>query len=434
MAFQPGDLIANKYRIECQLGEGGMGVVYVAVNERLQKRVALKVLHDAVADMGGALDRFTREPIAASRTKHPGIVEIYDADLHEGVPWIAMELLEGETFAARLARGSFSGPHIVQVVCEALEAVATVHDAGIVHRDLKPENIFLERLPRGGERVKVLDFGIAKISGEEMSRMTATGIAMGTPEFLAPEQAMGQRDVDHRADIYAVGAILYNAFSGSRPYEVDSFGQLVAKMIQEGPRSLRVPCPNLPPPIIQVVDRCLAVDRDHRPRSAWELLSELRHILAGLAQQSGANTSPAAMAGTMVAGGPTPFGQANPPTPMGHQPIASQPIASRPMANPATGPGRSFPSAAPIDSAPFGASASGAQQGGAQQGGAQGSFGSSPLARSGGHAPTPAAGRSLANAGGRPASRSSAWLIVAIVAVILVITFCFCGLLASGSG
>ena len=174
---QPGALVAGKYRIVSLLGEGGMGAVYVAVNEMLHKRVALKVLGHKVAGSPEAAQRFFREAMAASRVRHPAIVEIYDAGTHEGAPWMAMALLEGESLGDRLERGPLALPEILPIFEPVLSALGAIAREGIVHRDLKPDNIFLERLHDGSVQPKLLDFGIAKAVGIE--RLTVTGQEIG---------------------------------------------------------------------------------------------------------------------------------------------------------------------------------------------------------------------------------------------------------------
>ena len=273
--LSPGQLVAGKYRVERLLGEGGMGAVYVAVNERLQKRVALKVLGPNTVGVVEAVARFAQESIAASRVKHPGVVEIFDADVHEGMPWIAMELLEGQSLGERIARGPLPVPEALAIASQALSAIAAVHAAGIIHRDLKPDNLFIESLPGGQQRVKVLDFGIAKVSRGEVSGLTGTGVSIGTPHYLAPEQASDAARVDARADVYAMGAILFEALSGAVPYEADSFGELVMKMYTRGPRSVLDLAPRVPAPVAALVDRCLSVDPAGRPPSAADLLREI---------------------------------------------------------------------------------------------------------------------------------------------------------------
>jgi protein-disulfide isomerase len=319
MALQTGDKIAGKYRIERVIGEGGMGTVYAAHDERLEKPVALKVLSDAFAAPDRA-DRFVREAIAASSVKHPGIVEIYEADVHEGVPWIAMELLRGQTLAERLASSPLPADEVIDVAIEALAAIEAVHWAGIVHRDLKPDNIFLEEVAGGRRRVKVLEFGIAKILDEDMASSTRTGTVAGTPHYLSPEQATGGKDIDRRADVYAMGSILFFALSGKHAYECDSFGDLVRQMYTTGPRSLASVAPHVSSALAEVIDRCLAVDRMKRPESAGALAKELeraRHAPANATPKTvameampsgwGPQSSPAAPFG---APGAAPFGPA----------------------------------------------------------------------------------------------------------------------------
>ncbi|MBZ0115829.1 MAG: serine/threonine protein kinase [Sandaracinaceae bacterium] len=236
---EPGDRIAQKYRVERLLDRGGMGEVYVCVNEKLGKRVAIKLLDRSLLTVEGAAERFTREAIAASAVRHRGVVEIYDADvLPDGRPWIAMELLEGESLQARLDRERIiPADDAISIASDVLDVLAAVHGAGIVHRDLKPGNLFLERLAGGGRRVKVLDFGIAKVTSEELGKLTRTGTSMGTPHYFAPEQATAG-PIDARTDLYAMGVVIFEMLTGDKPYVADNFGELVRLMYTQGPRSL----------------------------------------------------------------------------------------------------------------------------------------------------------------------------------------------------
>jgi protein-disulfide isomerase len=300
MTLQAGVRIANKYRIERLLGQGGMGAVYVAENERLRKRVALKVLSDGEF-AAEAMDRFVREAIAASSVKHPGVVEIYDADVHEGTHWIAMELLEGESLREKIERGPLEPDEAIEIALEALSAIAAVHRAGIIHRDLKPDNLFLERV--GAKSVvKVLDFGIAKIFDGELGTTTKTGMALGTPYFLAPEQATNAKTIDVRADVYSMGAILYQCLSGKLPYDADTFGELVRQMYTTGPRQLEHAAPHVPRPIAQLVDRALSIDPAHRPMTADDLASQLSRAREdakrGTPRTAAMEAVPAAIAGS----------------------------------------------------------------------------------------------------------------------------------------
>ncbi|MBX3275119.1 MAG: thioredoxin domain-containing protein [Sandaracinaceae bacterium] len=279
MKLDPGDLFAGKYRVERLLGEGGMGSVYIAVNERLHKRVALKVIGERVRADPALVQRFTQEAIAASRVDHPGTVEVFDADVHLGTPWIAMELLEGESLAARLARGPLPVGEAVELARRVLDALGAVHAAGIIHRDLKPDNVFCCR----DGRVKILDFGIAKLAVGEVTGQTETGLALGTPFYLAPEQASSARDVGPAADLYSLGVVLYQMLSGALPYEATSLGDLVRQMYTSGPTRLATRAPHVPASLAALVDRCLAIDPAARPASAREVADALDRAAAEVA-------------------------------------------------------------------------------------------------------------------------------------------------------
>jgi serine/threonine protein kinase len=272
-----GTVVAGRYRIERTIGEGGMGTVYEAMHLKLQKPIALKMLSDTAPRE--LAERFEREAIAASRVRHPGIVVIHDSDTHDGVPWIAMELLEGESLRARMAREpKVQLEQALDWMEQALDALAAVHEAGIVHRDLKPDNLFLEKLPNGRERVKLLDFGIAKIAIEQLHRATATHTAMGTPFYLAPEQASSAKDAGPAADVYGLGVVLFELASGTLPYDASTFGELVRLMFTRGPKRLASVAPSVPAPVAELVDRCLRVEPGERPADARQMLAELRKV------------------------------------------------------------------------------------------------------------------------------------------------------------
>ena len=318
MALNEGDILASKYRIERELGEGGMGAVYVATNLVLQKRVALKVMNERFASVPAAVERFLREAVAASRVSHSGIVQVFDAGEHEKKPWIAMELLEGESLGERLERGGpMSVEDVLKMADGALSALAEVHEEGIIHRDLKPDNIFLAKM-RGGDWVpKVLDFGVAKDTSDgQLSKLTATGAVVGTAHYLSPEQAKGLADIDARADVYAMGVVLFEALSGRMPYEAETITQLIAKMFTEDPRSLHAVAPHVPKPVADVVSTCLEQDRTKRFQTARALHGALRS--AAEAAKGGAVTSNPGYAQTAVAMPSQPGGAAaSPPANVG---------------------------------------------------------------------------------------------------------------------
>ena len=269
----PPILIADKYALQEKLGEGGMGEVWVAVNTHLQKRVALKVMGKAVATNADFVERFLREAVIASRVRHPAIVEIFDAGRHEGTPWIAMELLEGESLGKRLERGPISVDELFPIVLPILDALHALHEAGVVHRDIKPDNIFIERRSNGTTQPKLLDFGIAKRA--DAHRLTETGTVIGTAWYLSPEQAKNSSTVDRRSDIYAMGVVLFECLSGAMPYEAESVTELIAKLFTEHPRDLGALAPHVPPHVVQLVARCLARDAADRPATAHALATEL---------------------------------------------------------------------------------------------------------------------------------------------------------------
>ena len=317
----PGTTIAGKYRIERELGAGAMGAVYVAENVVLEKQVALKVLSGAAHQNPDQIERFLREGIAASRVHHPGIVEIYDAGEDAGVPWMAMELLDGESLEEALERrGQLEVDETVAMMVEVLEALALVHDRGIIHRDIKPANIFLARSPSGAIQPKVLDFGIAKqLQG---TKLTAAGMVMGTAFFMAPEQAFDASRIDHRADLYSVGAVLFNCFSGQTPYIASTLMELISKLTSEDPRDLGQLAPWLPPDLVAAVGWCLRCSPEDRPQDARALLEALRPFAswsdagsAGLAPTASAQSASLGTYPDSMASTPAPGFAANTPAP-----------------------------------------------------------------------------------------------------------------------
>jgi len=284
----PGHVVAGRYRIASPLGSGGMGTVYRAEHLRLAKPVALKVLTAQAFDPD-SVRRFVQEGVTAARVRHRAIVEVYDSGVDEGVAWLAMELCEGATLAERLAtRGRLSADEIVPIVQELLLGLAAAHDAGIVHRDVKPANVFLARERHGTEQPKLLDFGVARVEADPLSRSTRPGAVIGTATHLSPEQARGLADVDARSDLWAVGVVLFEALSGALPFDAPTLPGVLIQIVSEPPRDLRELAPDAPAWLAQVVRRCLEQDRDLRPQTA----RELHAMLDGAA--------PAALAPTMA--------------------------------------------------------------------------------------------------------------------------------------
>jgi len=224
-----GDAFGN-YRIVAQLGSGSMGVVFLAEHQHLERRVAIKLLAPELVRDQHALQRFFSEARATSRIRHPGIVDIFDCAVDPaGRAYMVMEHLEGETLAERLRRaGTLQWPAACLIARRVADALGAVHDKGIVHRDLKPENIFLVGAGRDpAAAVKVLDFGVAKLlTADAVARLTMRGMLVGTPEYMSPEQCAGT-DVDHRADVYALGCILFEMLTGQPPFVTSSVRELV---------------------------------------------------------------------------------------------------------------------------------------------------------------------------------------------------------------
>ncbi|HEU4404794.1 MAG TPA: protein kinase [Polyangiaceae bacterium] len=276
-----GRILEDKYRPTAVLGEGGMGTVYEAEHLLIGRRVALKVLHPAHAQRRDAVWRFRHEARVAGSIGHPNICEIYDVgQLDDGSPFLVMERLHGETLADRIERETeLPFLDVIDVTLQVLSALVTAHDKGIIHRDIKPENIFLSERPGFAPTAKLLDFGISKAVADEDLHLTRTGMVMGTPYYMAPEQARGEV-IDARIDLYAVGAVLYESLTGQRPFAASNYSALLRLILFEEPRPLRALRPSLPEPFDHVVGRALAKDREHRFQSAQEFMAALAGLRA----------------------------------------------------------------------------------------------------------------------------------------------------------
>jgi len=277
-AFAVGSVIDGKYRLEGLLGEGGMGAVWWAHHLQLDLPVAVKLLR-AGPDMKTLSERFKLEARAAARLVHPAIVRVFDIDTMEsGEPFIVMELLAGENLADLLDRGRLSAVSAVQLLLPIAEALALAHAKGIVHRDLKPGNVFLAQ---DGERMqpKLLDFGIAKLTTPEPSgSLTDTGVSVGSPDYMSPEQARGSRDVDYRADIWSFSVALYEAVTGDTPFEGDNYNALMRAIVEDEPRPLPIG-DDLDQGLAELILWGLAKDRSERASSMQELGRELARWL-----------------------------------------------------------------------------------------------------------------------------------------------------------
>ncbi len=276
-----GRTIDEKYCPTAILGEGGMGTVYEAQHLLMERSVALKVLHPLFASDPDVVRRFQQEAQAAGSIGHPNICEIYDAgQLDDGSPYLVMKRLLGETLADRLEREKVLPVALmVDIASQVLSALGAAHEKGIVHRDIKPDNIFLVERAGFGPMVKLLDFGISKNVANEGLHLTRTGVVMGTPYYMAPEQARGEF-VDARIDLYAVGAVLYESSTGRRPFDSDDLAELLRLVLFETPRPPRELRPSLPETFALVVERAIAKDRTERYQTAQEFMVALSTLRA----------------------------------------------------------------------------------------------------------------------------------------------------------
>lgn len=275
MELARGNVVAGRYRLERMLGQGGMGTVWAATHTVTRRKVALKLMRGLGAEDPALRKRFLREARAASLVDHPNVVRIHDVfELDDGTPMMVMELLEGETLRALLEREGVLGvEHAARLLLPVVSAVGVAHEHGVVHRDLKPENVILTP----GGIPKVLDFGVAKLHGDEGATMTAAGTVLGTPCYMAPEQGFGEPDVDQRADVWAVGVMLYEALSGGRPIEGENLGQVLKRLMDDGIAPLTAVAPDVPSDVAELVARMLVRDRAERMldlRDAAEVLAE----------------------------------------------------------------------------------------------------------------------------------------------------------------
>ncbi len=317
-----GALLSGRYQIKRLCGEGGMGRVYEAEHIEIGKRVAIKVLHPAYSRTPDLVERFRREARAASRIEHPNVVNVTDfGTTADGSLFFVMEYIEGIELGLLIHReGPLAVIRVLRIAEQMCEALQAAHDVGVIHRDLKPENILLLGLGGAGrsstsgtnpglelreasEFVKVLDFGIAKsteIEGQPKrgKRLTRPGVAMGTPEYMAPEQAAGH-PAEPRSDVYAVGSIMYEMLCGRPPYEGDNVMEVLHKKANEPPAALSELRPGLPPAMVALVERAMARVPEERPQSMAELAYEIRAIETSLLM----TPSPVLVSATSISSG-----------------------------------------------------------------------------------------------------------------------------------
>jgi serine/threonine-protein kinase len=278
-----GSVIGGKYRLRRRVGEGAMASVWSAVHETLGRPVAVKLIHDRGMNSELATARFMQEARIAAAVQHRFVVDIFDfGKTEQGEPYMVMELLQGEALADRISRGPpMPVRSFVRILAQCLSGLEAVHRAGIVHRDLKPENIFIIHDAEGGFP-KLLDFGISRVEesfgGQRVNRLTKEGTLLGTPWFMSPEQVRGNRDVDHRTDIYSIGVIAYEALSGRLPFDAEAMGELLISIATDEPTPLSEIRPDLPVELCDVIGRALAKNPADRFPTARAMRAALRAV------------------------------------------------------------------------------------------------------------------------------------------------------------
>ncbi|HEY6881464.1 MAG TPA: protein kinase [Polyangiales bacterium] len=283
-----GDVIADKYRLDRVLGEGGMSMVFAAVNVLTGKHVAIKWLQPEVVKDEEQSQRLLREAQATSNIDHPNVVNMFDVGRHEGALFLVMELLHGEPLSELLMRGPQEPTEFVRMMMPVLRGVHAAHRVGVVHRDLKPDNIFMCRDPHGDMREpKVLDFGISKLANdnnmlERGQELTREGTVFGTPQYMAPEQMRDARIADARSDVYALGVIFYRALSNEYPYDADTLTALAIRIVEGNAPPLHELVPGIDRGLSDLVMRALALDPDQRFQSVAELGAALERYADGV--------------------------------------------------------------------------------------------------------------------------------------------------------
>jgi serine/threonine-protein kinase len=320
-------LLRGKYRVAKVLGHGGMGVVVEAMHLDLERRVAIKILHAELHSNTELVERFVREGRAASRIEGDHVARVFDVDrLEDGTPFLVMEYLDGQDLSyVRRSQTPLPTKQAIGYVLQACSGVALAHAAGVIHRDVKPANLFVTADARGEERVKVLDFGISKLSGPGGSEpsVTRTTLVMGSVEYMSPEQMLSTRDVDVRTDVWALGVVLFELLTAAPPFSGENTTQICAHVMSQPavrPKSLRA---DLPDELEEIIMRCLEKDRDKRYSTVDELSAALRAFLASAKFDDAPVTAPI----------PPPTFQ--PPTPLmpGNTPVPSPYPSQPPLKN-----------------------------------------------------------------------------------------------------
>jgi eukaryotic-like serine/threonine-protein kinase len=292
--LEPGSIFIDKYKIERQIGEGGMGKVFLATHVQLADQVAIKVLHREMTTRTDLVDRFLREARASVKLKTEHVVRILDADRSpDGLPYIVMEYLDGSDLNAMFhRRGALPIGEVVDYMLQTCEAMAEAHAQALVHRDIKPANLFVAQRSDGTPLVKVLDFGISKTLDREL-QLTSSQAMLGTPAYMSPEQLRASRDVDTRTDLWSLGVVMFELLTGAQPFDAPTFGELVIQVVtQPAP-----PVPgNIPRGLGAAISRCLQRDAAAR----FQTVGELAAAIAPFASNRAAGANVAQRAATIL--------------------------------------------------------------------------------------------------------------------------------------
>ena len=286
-----GSVIADRYHVVRKLGEGGMGRVYLAEHVRMGRKSAVKVMNPAMVNDAEAISRFNREAANASRISHPNVAAIYDfGETSDGLIYLAMEFVEGEPLSDIIEReGTLPAPRVADIVRQTGDALSVAHELGIVHRDLKPDNIMVAKNRDGSDCVKVVDFGIAKAANSELQKVTRTGLIVGTPQYMSPEQLAGD-PIDGRSDVYSLALVAFAMLTGMLPFPGETAQAAMITRLTERPRTLAEARPDVawPAALQEVFDRALARDVADRHRTAAELAGDLARAVEGMPEASAA--------------------------------------------------------------------------------------------------------------------------------------------------
>ena len=321
-----GAIIADRYCVLRKLGEGGMGQVYLAEHVKMGRKSALKVLHPGMVSDVDAISRFNREAANASHINHPNVAAVYDfGETADGLIYLAMEFVDGPSLAKLIAEhGAVPPARTAEIIRQAADALAAAHDMGIVHRDLKPDNVMLARTRDGGDLVKVVDFGIAKAAGNTAQNVTRSGLVIGTPAYMSPEQLAGDT-LDGRSDVYSLALVAFNMLTGALPFPADSAQESMIMRLTDRPKTLADMRPDIPwsADVQAVMDRGLQRRAADRYGSATEFADALSTAVAAMPETQ-------AQAARTVVVGPSRV----PTTRIAAEPPAGATVARRSMGGP----------------------------------------------------------------------------------------------------